>query len=158
MDPDAGHFSIRPRDAFESERRYLPGTLVLETTFTTSSGRVVLLDALDFERGKGGTNTHGCVDQPSYRGSVLGPAFRASEDDLSRAIDREISAKLASILTEVQVGDASCSKHPGVAPDHLGMEIRTYPACAAQPEGPVGRTITVAREEKGDVHPRSQPF
>ncbi len=29
LDPAAGHCSIRPADAFTSERRYLPGTLVL---------------------------------------------------------------------------------------------------------------------------------
>ena len=33
-DPEAGHWSIRPAGAFEAERRYLPGTLVIETTFT----------------------------------------------------------------------------------------------------------------------------
>src|SRR5436190_8827342 len=37
---DAGHCSIRPAADYEVERRYLPGTLVLETTFTTEMGRV----------------------------------------------------------------------------------------------------------------------
>jgi GH15 family glucan-1,4-alpha-glucosidase len=45
LDPDAGHWSIRPVGDFRAERRYLPGTLVLETTFTTGSGSVRLLDA-----------------------------------------------------------------------------------------------------------------
>ena len=40
LDPDAGHWSIRPAAPFTSERRYLPGTLVLETTFTTDTGTV----------------------------------------------------------------------------------------------------------------------
>ena len=35
LDPDAGHWSIRPAGESRGERRYLPGTLVLETTFTT---------------------------------------------------------------------------------------------------------------------------
>jgi alpha,alpha-trehalase len=48
LDPDAGHWSIRPAGEFQSERRYLPGTLVLETTFTTETGTVRLLDALAF--------------------------------------------------------------------------------------------------------------
>src|SRR3954453_2700786 len=38
LDPEAGHWSIRPVGAFTSDRRYLPGTLVLETTFTTDTG------------------------------------------------------------------------------------------------------------------------
>src|SRR3954451_8149228 len=35
LDSDAGHWSIRPSGAFTSERRYLPGTLIVEPTFTT---------------------------------------------------------------------------------------------------------------------------
>src|SRR3989440_9941183 len=38
LDPNAGHWSIAPVEASTSERRYLPGTLVIETTFTTESG------------------------------------------------------------------------------------------------------------------------
>jgi GH15 family glucan-1,4-alpha-glucosidase len=52
LDPDAGHWSIRPAGAFTSERRYLPGTLVLETTFTTETGSVRVLDAMVFAEGQ----------------------------------------------------------------------------------------------------------
>jgi alpha,alpha-trehalase len=52
LDPDAGHWQIAPREAFTVERRYLPGTLVLETTFTTDSGKVRLVDAFAFEEGQ----------------------------------------------------------------------------------------------------------
>ncbi|MGZ8688093.1 MAG: glycoside hydrolase family 15 protein [Gaiellaceae bacterium] len=54
LDPDAGHWSIRPAGAFTTERRYLPSSLVLETTFTTESGTVRLLDALVFAEGQRG--------------------------------------------------------------------------------------------------------
>src|SRR5882672_6197925 len=54
LDPDAGHWSIRPAGAFTSERRYLPGTLVAETTFTTDTGSVRLTDALVFAEGQRG--------------------------------------------------------------------------------------------------------
>src|SRR5690242_12475792 len=37
LDPTAGHWSIRPVGSFTSERRYVPGTLVIETTFVTES-------------------------------------------------------------------------------------------------------------------------
>jgi alpha,alpha-trehalase len=43
---DAGHFSLTPADVTGTERRYLDGTLVLETVFTTQGGRVRLRDAL----------------------------------------------------------------------------------------------------------------
>jgi alpha,alpha-trehalase len=53
LDRDAGHWAIRPASAtYESERRYVPGTLVLETVFTTDSGRVRLRDAMAFAAGQ----------------------------------------------------------------------------------------------------------
>src|SRR5256886_7959085 len=54
LDPDAGHWSIRPAGAFASERRSLPGTLVVETTFTTETGSVTLTDALVVAEGQRG--------------------------------------------------------------------------------------------------------
>src|SRR5437870_6152424 len=54
LDEAAGHWSIRPAGAFTSERRYLPGTLVVETTFTTETGSVTLTDALAFAEGQRG--------------------------------------------------------------------------------------------------------
>ncbi|MGH2978403.1 MAG: trehalase-like domain-containing protein, partial [Solirubrobacterales bacterium] len=50
LDPDAGHWSLRPAEPFTSTCRYLPGTLVLETTFTTDSGVVRLTDAMSSRR------------------------------------------------------------------------------------------------------------
>ena len=52
LDPGAGHWSIRPAGGFTAKRRYLPGTLVIETTFTTDTGSVRLLDALAFAEGQ----------------------------------------------------------------------------------------------------------
>jgi alpha,alpha-trehalase len=54
LDPDAGHWSIRPAGPFGAERRYLPGSLAIETTFSTGSGTVRLIDvmaAADGQRG-----------------------------------------------------------------------------------------------------------
>ena len=52
LDPAAGHWSITPAGTFTSKRRYLPGSLVLETTFTTETGTVRLRDALVFAEGQ----------------------------------------------------------------------------------------------------------
>jgi len=46
LDPDAGHWAIRPAGQYRVERRYVPGTLVIETTFTTSGGVVRMRDAM----------------------------------------------------------------------------------------------------------------
>ena len=52
LDPDAGHWTIRPTAPYRSERRYLPGTLVIETTFMTESGSLRLTDAMAFAEGQ----------------------------------------------------------------------------------------------------------
>ena len=54
LDPNAGHWSITPTAPFRSERRYLPGTLVLETIFTTETGVAKVTDALVFAEGQRG--------------------------------------------------------------------------------------------------------
>ncbi|HEY7456179.1 MAG TPA: glycoside hydrolase family 15 protein [Solirubrobacterales bacterium] len=47
LDRDAGHFKLAPRGVIVPiSRRYLPGTLVIETTWVTASGWVVVRDAL----------------------------------------------------------------------------------------------------------------
>jgi GH15 family glucan-1,4-alpha-glucosidase len=46
LDRDAGCWSIRPTGVYAVTRRYLDDTLVLETTFHTDSGELVLTDAL----------------------------------------------------------------------------------------------------------------
>ncbi len=52
LDPDGGHWSITPTEPYRTERRYLPGTLVLETTFMTESGSAKLTDAMAFAEGQ----------------------------------------------------------------------------------------------------------
>ena len=54
LDPAAGHWSIRPLNVIRHHRRYLPGTLVIETTFTTSTGSVTVTDALAVAHGQRG--------------------------------------------------------------------------------------------------------
>jgi alpha,alpha-trehalase len=46
LDERAGRWSIRPTGEYTASRRYLDQTLVLETTFRTGSGVLVLTDAL----------------------------------------------------------------------------------------------------------------
>src|SRR5947199_8724353 len=46
LDDTAGHWSVRPTGDYTGSRRYVDRTLVLETTFRTATGVVVLTDAL----------------------------------------------------------------------------------------------------------------
>ncbi len=49
LDDDAGHWCIRPAGDYEMSRRYLPESLVLETTMVTPGGTATLTDALVFD-------------------------------------------------------------------------------------------------------------
>ena len=51
---EAGHWQIQPAGKSRSTRRYLDRTLVLETTFTTDTGTVVLTDLLAMGPDNGG--------------------------------------------------------------------------------------------------------
>jgi GH15 family glucan-1,4-alpha-glucosidase len=46
LDGQAGHFSIRPAEAPTTTRRYLDQSMVLETTFRTATGTLVVVDAM----------------------------------------------------------------------------------------------------------------
>ena len=52
LDPEGGHWHIKPTGTYRSERRYLPGTLVIETTLATETGTVKLTDAMAFAEGQ----------------------------------------------------------------------------------------------------------
>jgi GH15 family glucan-1,4-alpha-glucosidase len=54
LDPDGGHFAIRPEGEFEASRAYMAQTMVLETTFRTSAGTAVLTDAMAVGRNERG--------------------------------------------------------------------------------------------------------
>jgi alpha,alpha-trehalase len=54
LGPDAGHWQVSPVGGWSSSRRYVDQTLVLETTFTTATGRLVLTDAMALGPDNGG--------------------------------------------------------------------------------------------------------
>jgi GH15 family glucan-1,4-alpha-glucosidase len=54
LDPGAGHFALRAAGTLASERRYLDGTLVLQTEHRTAGGTLRVTDALALEPGARG--------------------------------------------------------------------------------------------------------
>ena len=54
LDPQAGHWALRPVGDFTTERAYVGDTLVLRTVFRTESGVVSVTDALGLESGARG--------------------------------------------------------------------------------------------------------
>ncbi len=54
LDKQAGHWSISAVNPTEGSRRYLEGTMVLETTFRTPTGTAMLVDAMAMGRNERG--------------------------------------------------------------------------------------------------------
>ncbi len=54
LDPQAGHWALRPVGAFTTDREYVGDTLVLRTVFRTESGVISVTDALGLEQGARG--------------------------------------------------------------------------------------------------------
>jgi GH15 family glucan-1,4-alpha-glucosidase len=50
LDPDGGHFAIRPAGDFQASRTYVDRTMTLETTFGAQAGTAVLTDAMAMGR------------------------------------------------------------------------------------------------------------
>jgi GH15 family glucan-1,4-alpha-glucosidase len=54
LDPDGGHFAIRPAGDFQVSRGYVDQTMILETTFRAQAGTAVLTDAMAVGRNERG--------------------------------------------------------------------------------------------------------
>ncbi len=54
LDPDGGHFAIRPAGDFQASRAYVDQTMALETTFRAEAGTAVLTDAMAVGRNERG--------------------------------------------------------------------------------------------------------
>jgi alpha,alpha-trehalase len=54
LDPEAGHWTIAPAERASVDRRYVDGSLVVEATFSTDTGRVALIDGMAFAEGQRG--------------------------------------------------------------------------------------------------------
>ena len=58
LGPNGGRFTIEPREAYASSHRYVEGTNVLETTFTTASGSFAIIDFMPLARPSQATAPH----------------------------------------------------------------------------------------------------
>jgi alpha,alpha-trehalase len=76
LDRSAGFFRVGPVNArVPSQRRYLPGTMVLETTWPTATGWLVVRDALVMGPWEGRERVDGVRRAPAdYTGPAARPA------------------------------------------------------------------------------------
>jgi len=80
LDPDAGHFSIRPAGKCVSERAYLDGTLALQTDHDTGAGVLRVTDALAFA--------------PGARGHEIGHASPDTLVRIAEAVDGQVEVEV----------------------------------------------------------------
>ena len=167
LDPSAGHWSIRPTDPFATERRYLPGTLVIETTFSTETGRVRLTDAMAFAQGQ---RSHDLgYDAPhellrsveAIEGSValtmelaprpefgLYPPLIRVLDDGARSFGGQSPLRLrAGVPIEVDERSTIRSAFMVGESDSVGFALRWLPVEAQEPPQPTDPADVPARIE-----------
>jgi alpha,alpha-trehalase len=155
LDPAAGHWSIRPAGSFEAERRYVPGTLVIETTFTTDTGSVRLRDAMAFAEGQRGhelgfdspheilrsvEGVEGRVElamefAPRGEYGLVKPLFRAEEGGGRTFGGPNRIAVRAGVPTEIDDATMRASFAVGEG-DRVGFSMRWIPVEDADPAPP----------------------
>lgn len=153
LDPDAGHWSITPAGDYRVERRYLHGTLVVETTFITATGRVRLIDAMAFAHGQrvhdlGLDSPHevlrlvegvgGTVDltmelapRPEY--GLIRPLFRPTAGGGETPLGPNRIAVLAGVPTTIEDATMRAAFRVGVG-QRAGFALRWAAVDAAPPE------------------------
>jgi len=170
LDPDAGHWSIRPAGEFTTERRYLPNSLVLETTFMTDSGTVRLLDALAFVEGQRGhdlgldaprellrlvVGVSGSVDlvmelapRPEY--GLVRPLFRQTEDGGRTFGGPNQIVVRAGSPTEIDHSTMRAA-FTVCAGDEVGFSLRWSPveSTGREPTTPDGVALRIADTAEG---------
>lgn len=166
LDPSAGHFTVRPAVPCAVSRRYLPDTMVLETTFSCDEGELLVTDALALgpdERGHelGRDSRHVLVRRVEVvRGTlpvqvevVPRPEYGLILPHVSRTVDGwELSGGADRLVL-------TATPDPGLEPAALG------PA-AGGPAGSVsgivtlqaGQPVVLALAHRRSVEPVTGPF
>ncbi len=113
LDPDAGHWSIRPRGEWTATRRYVDGTMVVETEFTVGGNMLRLTDGLLLGAGERGhqighASPHVLVRQVE--------AVRGEVD-----VDLDFTARLEYGLVRAQLTPTPLGLEVGGAADRLTL-------------------------------------
>lgn len=153
LDPNAGHCTICPDVPFTATRRYLPDTLVLETTFDTDAGRVRLLDALALQPGArshdiGMESPHALlrvvegvdghvpmrlVLAPRFEYGLTVPHFRRTDRGLVALAGADELHLRSDVPVEIGQGEAHASFEVD-AGDRQGFVLQHRPSFGPMPE------------------------
>jgi alpha,alpha-trehalase len=126
---EAGHWSIRPRGASEATRRYLDKSMVLETTFRTASGEVVLTDAMALD--------------PSEHGHDLGEGAPGALLRRVECTDGEVDLEMEYVpRPEYGLIHPLLSRHDGGVTGRGGADVL---ALSSSVETDIGTSTATAR-------------
>jgi GH15 family glucan-1,4-alpha-glucosidase len=140
-----GYFSVRPGDGVRSTvRRYLPGTMVLETTHTTDSATVVVTDA--FAMRKGG--------RASPRAELV---RRVECRDGETAVDVEIVPRFDYGATTPWLRAHGPQRASAVGGDDALVIAASQPLTIDHDAGAVRATVAMTAGDRLDVTVVSQP-
>lgn len=157
LDHDCGgYFSIAPRQPLESaSRRYLPDTMVLESTFTTADGTIVVTDAFAMRAGgadgplgqllrsvecRRGSMTVDIVVAPRFDYGQTRPWLRRHDTTRSSAIGGDDALLLVSDV-ELIVDDELCALTGSTsmaAGDRFGVTVSSQPAYSLDLDADLG--------------------
>lgn len=141
LDPRAGRWSISPAGRFVSECRYLPGTLVLQTTFRTESGAVRLMDAMLFADDPGSPHeVLRCVEGVSGEVDLAMELASQTEDPTRVAVRFGVPVELHDAVIR-----ASFVVRTG---DRIGFSLCWIPTDAVVAPEPCAPTAVAARLEE----------
>src|SRR5229473_1272112 len=131
LDEQAGHWSICAVGATEVSRRYLEGTMALETTFRTPTGTAVLVDAMAMGRNE--------------RGHELGV-------DSPGVLLRSVSCQSGTV--EIELENAPCLEFGLIAPPAESISGRHFrPWCVRCPGSLSPMVLSIEESIARALHP-----
>jgi GH15 family glucan-1,4-alpha-glucosidase len=147
LDPDAGVFSIRPRDAFRATQRYERGTNVLVTEFETATGEVRLREFMPYTsrrvptaeiyrrlEGVRGAMDLAVVFEPRFDYGRVAAALEAHGDGV---LARSPHGETIALVTEVPLETDNGAAHGSVRVEG-GSEVSFVADWGARRVHPVG--------------------
>lgn len=162
LDPDAGHWLLRPVGDYTASRRYVGESLILETRFRTASGELSIRDALAFEPGSEGheigsnvphvllrniAGLEGEVEMqlefcPRFEYGLTHPRYIRVEEGV-RVSGGPVELELSSPVPLELVWEAARARFRVEAGDHMGFRLSYRPAFSGEPFSrlPVEETI-----------------
>jgi hypothetical protein len=92
-----------------------------------------------------------------YRDSVFRPSLSVRQHHDSVAVEDEVPAELAPVLTAMQIGDASMKKGLGVEPNDIGVSVDAQKRRPSESKASVRGPLRIEGDHKREMEPALKP-